>query len=362
MTKTTSQEMLELRTKANSEDLKACRKLIRHGSHSFFMASLVLPKRTAIPATALYAFCRIADDLIDNDQGGDDAIQALSKRLDAIYAGTPESFPEDRAMSEVVHHFNIPRSMLDALIEGLSWDVKPREYQTLSDVYQYAARVAGCVGSMMSLIMGTTDKQTVARACDLGVAMQLTNIARDIGEDARMGRLYLPIQWFDECGLDAQQWLANPYQDERISQMCQRLLDYAHTLYQRADSGITKLPLACRPGIRAARLIYAEIGAEIRRKHYQIIDDRAVVPVWRKTTLLLWAPLSISLKTTAAEQDLLEWPPLHETQFLLTDLKPVTKFDRVEWLFALFESLQSREDIKTMSSAPARRKYESQTV
>jgi len=355
MNQTTSQQMLESRPKVNIEDLNACKKLIRHGSHSFFMASLVLPKRIAIPSTALYAFCRIADDLIDNDQGGDEAIQALSMRLDAIYAGTPKSFAEDRAMSEVVHNFHIPRSMLDSLIEGLSWDVNPREYQTLSDVYQYAARVAGCVGSMMSLIMGVTDKQAVARACDLGVAMQLTNIARDIGEDARMGRLYLPAQWFEECGLDAQQWLANPYQDERISHMCQRLLEHAHTLYQRADTGITKLPLACRPGIRAARLIYAEIGAELERTQYQVINNRAIVPVWRKSALLLWAPLSISLKTTAAEQDLLDWPPLQETRFLLADVKPVTKFDRVEWLFALFESLRSREAMRSTGGVAARR-------
>ncbi len=345
MSQTISQAMLQSRSKTTKADLAACKKLIRHGSHSFFLASLALPGRVAIPATALYAFCRIADDLIDDEHLGDEAIQALSTRLDAIYAGKPLAFPEDRAMSEVVLQYDIPRSMPDALIEGLSWDVRPREYNTLSDLYQYAARVAGCVGSMMALIMGTNDKHAVARACDLGVAMQLTNIARDIGEDARMGRLYLPRQWFNEYDIDADAWLANPKDDERIGHMCKRLLDYADTLYSRADAGIAILPLSCRPGIRAARLIYADIGHELEKKNFQSIDNRATVPLWRKLSLLVWAPVSIPMRLSSTNKELLSWPPLRETRFLLNDIKSGAKFDRIEWLFALFQSLDRRTDV-----------------
>jgi len=203
----------------DKKDLSACRELIKHGSHSFFMASLLLPGHTAIPATALYAFCRIADDLIDAENAGDAAIQALSSRLDSIYAGAPQAYPEDRALAEVVHHYTIPRAMPDALIEGLAWDTTERTYETLSELYDYAARVAGCVGAMMTLIMRTSDRRAVARACDMGVAMQLTNISRDIGEDARMGRLYLPRRWFQQAGIDAEQWLANPVQNEHITAM-----------------------------------------------------------------------------------------------------------------------------------------------
>ena len=99
----------------------------------------------------------------------------------------PVTAAEDRALAEVVERFGIPRSMPEALLEGLAWDASGREYHTLSELYDYAARVAGCVGAMMTLVMGTSDARAVARACDLGVAMQLTNIARDVGEDARMG-------------------------------------------------------------------------------------------------------------------------------------------------------------------------------
>ena len=329
--------------KTTKTDLSACRELIKHGSHSFFMASLLLPRRTAIPATALYAFCRIADDLIDADNAGDAAIQALSSRLDAIYKGNPLGHPEDRALAEVVHHYGIPRAMPDALIEGLAWDTTERNYETLSELYDYAARVAGCVGAMMTLIMRTSDKRAVARACDMGVAMQLTNIARDIGEDARMGRLYLPRRWFAQTGLDAEAWLAKPVQNPHITAMCKRLLSYADVLYQRSDAGVALLPLSCRAGIRAARVIYSDIGRQIASQGYETVDKRAVVPRTRKSCLLLKSLLTIPLIRSERRVDELEWPPLIETQYLLEDIDSVPSVPRTEWLISLFQNLDERE-------------------
>lgn len=324
------------------QDLSACRELIKHGSHSFFMASLLLPRGTAIPARALYAFCRIADDLIDADNAGDAAIEALSARLDSIYADDPQPYPEDRALAEVVRHYTIPRAMPDALIEGLAWDTTERTYETLSELYDYAARVAGCVGAMMTLIMRTTDRRAVARACDMGVAMQLTNIARDIGEDARMGRLYLPRRWFAQAGIDAEQWLANPVQNTHITAMCKRLLSYANVLYKRSDSGIALLPLSCRPGIRAARVIYSDIGRQIARQGYETVDKRAIVPIPRKSYLLAKSLFTIPLTRSEERTDELEWPPLIETQYLLEDIDSVPSIPRTEWLVSLFHTLDDR--------------------
>ena len=324
-------------------DLSACQELIRHGSHSFFMASLLLPRQTAIPATALYAFCRIADDLIDADHAGDAAISELNQRLDAIYASEPLDSPEDRALAEVISHFNIPRAMPDALIEGLAWDAAGREYDTLSELYDYAARVAGCVGAMMALIMRTSDKRAIARACDLGVAMQLTNISRDIGEDARMGRLYLPRAWFREAGLDPDQWLRSPTQNRHITRMCKRLLSYADILYHRADAGVPLLPLSCRAGIRAARVIYSDIGRQIAIQNYETVTQRAIVPRSRKTLLLAGSFLSIPLRSSAHHTDQLEWPPLLETSYLLDDIDSVPYTPRAEWLLNLFHTLDERQ-------------------
>jgi 15-cis-phytoene synthase len=102
----------------------------------------------------------------------------------------------------------LPRELPAALLEGFAWDAAGRYYETIDELHDYCARVAGSVGAMMALIMGVKNKQVLARACELGNAMQLTNIARDVGEDARNGRLYLPRSWMREAGIDPQAWLA----------------------------------------------------------------------------------------------------------------------------------------------------------
>lgn len=327
--------------------MAACQKLIRHGSHSFFLASRLLPASVGVPAIALYAFCRVADDLIDADAGGTEAVEGLRSRLEAIYQGNPGEAPEDRALAEVVHHFDIPQAMPEALLEGLAWDASDREYQTLSELYDYAARVAGCVGAIMTLVMRTRDTRAIARACDLGVAMQLTNISRDVGEDARMGRLYLPRQWFADAGLDAAEWLANPVPDPRVEAMTKRLLGYADLLYRRADAGITLLPLNCRPGIRAARLIYSDIGREIAQQNYANLEHRAIVPISRKLWLLAKSVATIPLAHPDKFEDSLEWPPLVETRYLLEDIESEPYQSRVEWLVSLFSTMKERDQRHT---------------
>ena len=137
-------------------------------------------------------------------------MQDLQQRLDAIYEGRPSDQDADRALAHVVHRYGIARGLLDALLDGFLWDSQGRRYETLADVEAYGARVAGTVGAMMSTMMGAATETAIARACELGVAMQLTNIARDIGEDARNGRLYIPRAWFREIGMDADAWLAAP--------------------------------------------------------------------------------------------------------------------------------------------------------
>ncbi|GAC1620491.1 MAG: phytoene/squalene synthase family protein [Nevskia sp.] len=273
-------------------DLAACRALLRQGSRSFFAASLLLPASVRDPACALYAFCRLADDAVDycGDGGEVESVVAqLRERLTLVYAGFPASIPADRALADVVRDYGIPRALLDALIEGFEWDATARRYEDLSALHAYAARVAGAVGAMMALLMGVRDPDALARACDLGAAMQLTNIARDIGEDARAGRLYLPQSWLREAGIDAEAWLANPVFDAALASVVRRLLAAADDLYERVDAGIAGLPSDCRPGIEAARRLYAEIGRQVERNGLDSVSCRAVVPAARKLRLLLGA-------------------------------------------------------------------------
>jgi len=278
--------LLETRRPSGDADLIACRELMRGGSKSFFTASLLLPARVRGPATGLYAFCRVADDLIDGSSEPERAIAELKARLDAVYAGRPGPDLADRALACVVERCEIPRALLDALLEGFEWDVIGRHYETIEDLHAYGARVAGTVGAMMALVMETRSAPALARACELGVAMQLTNIARDVGEDAGLGRVYLPAQWLREEGIEAEAWLARPVFDERLARVVQRLVDEAERLYQRAECGVPALPRDCRPGIQAARLVYGEIGQALARAGLDSVTRRTVVPRSRQLALV----------------------------------------------------------------------------
>jgi phytoene synthase len=216
---------------------------------------------------------------------------------------------------------------------------------------------------MMTLLMGQRAPEIVARACDLGVAMQLTNIARDVGEDARAGRLYLPLQWLREAGVDPDAWLAKPVFTPAISGIVRRLLDAADALYARATLGIAHLPPACRPGIYAARALYAEIGRELERGGLDSISRRAVVSTHRKLAVL--ARMLVFMET--------EWMParrlvpmadLDETRFLVEAVaatplrdaakpaKPRTRpiEDRLVWVIELFARLERRDQLQRTGS------------
>jgi phytoene synthase len=147
-------------------------------------------------------------------------------------------------------------------------------------------RVAGTVGVMMALLMGTRDAAMLSAACDLGCAMQLTNIARDVGEDARAGRLYLPLSWLRAEGIDPEAWLADPRFSPALGRILARLLAEAGRLYARAEPGIARLPARCRPAIRAARLLYDGIGEAVAKAGHDSVSARAVVPMSRKLALL----------------------------------------------------------------------------
>lgn len=293
-------------------DLTVCRDMLQKGSHSFFAASLLLPWEVREPACALYAFCRLADDLIDESGGDRHAMAALTRRLDMIYEGRPFDHPADRALAQVVRLYAIPKVMLTALLEGFEWDVDGRRYDTRADLFAYAARVAATVGAMMSLLMGGRRPDVLARACDLGVAMQLTNIARDVGEDARAGRIYLPLAWLRDAGIDPDELVAAPRFSPALGGVVQRLLAEADVLYLRARSGIAQLPVACRPGIYAAMRIYREIGVELRRSGLDSVSRRTIVSRGRKSFLLGHAMLS-TIRPKPAD----DAPPLEEVQFLV---------------------------------------------
>lgn len=330
-------------------DLEHCRAAIRHGSLSFHTASRLLPSETRDPALALYAFCRLADDAVDLHEEKAAAVLRLRDRLDLAYQGRPRNAPADRAFAAVIADHDMPRALPEALLEGLAWDATGRRYASLSDLRAYSARVAAAVGAMMCVLMGVRDPHALARACDLGVAMQLTNIARDVGEDARARRIYLPADWLAEAGIDPRSFFADPLPTDPIRAMVRRLLREADGLYARSEAGIALLPRGARPGIFAARHIYAGIGGAIVRNGYDSVSWRGRTSRRQKVG---WLGLSVgraAFGSVMPRSAVLYAPPLPETAFLVEAAAqrapevPTWGEGRAGAMIALFAQLEAQD-------------------
>ena len=341
-------------------DMSECRRLLSHGSKSFYIASHFLPRALRESASGLYAFCRIADDLVDLGDDPRQALVSLHQRLDLIYDGQPDNDPIDRVLSQIVIDHKLPRGLLDALLEGFEWDTAGRDYHTLAEVCDYGARVAGTVGVMMAILMGVKDHATLARAADLGVAMQLTNICRDVGEDARAGRLYLPRDLMRAAGIDPDAFLHNPTPSAQLTRVLRQVLAEAERRYQLADEGIRQLPRSCRPGILAARRLYAEIGHTVAHNAYDSISRRAVVSRARKGQILLGLA-----RGPAAAPALMAEPCAAENQFLLNAVPHTEEWQRPNqprhfsadpaWMIELFMVMKQRDEIAIQSQSNERK-------
>lgn len=295
-----------------TDDVEECLRLLREGSKSFAAAGRLLPSRLVGPVAAIYAFCRTSDDAIDVG-GNETSLRRLSESLDRVYARQPSNDVVERAFCSVVHEFAIPRAIPNALLEGYAWDLEGKRYETFSDLTDYCVRVASTVGLMMTLVMSERRPQVLARACELGVAMQLTNIARDVGEDARSGRIYLPLAWMRRSSVAPEEFVANPAASFEVRAMTRRLLSRAEKFYETAERGIAYLPADCRTAILAARKIYAEIGQVIQARGYDSVSTRAQTTRGKKLELLASA---LPARVYAQKKDISS-PPLPETAFLI---------------------------------------------
>ncbi|MEM8799589.1 MAG: phytoene/squalene synthase family protein, partial [Pseudomonadota bacterium] len=284
------------------------------------------------------------------------ALEGLYERLTRIYSGQPLNQPVDRAMADLVVRHNLPKAFLEWLFEGFLWDSTGRTYESLSDVRAYGVRVAGTVGVMMAWLMGARDQHILARACDLGIAMQLTNIARDVGEDANAGRLYLPRAWMREAGIQPEYFLDAPEMSEAMGSVIQRFLGEANALYKRSEAGIRALPRNCQTGIFAARLIYEAIGARLAARNYDAVNARAFVPgsikvglIFRAFTMRVQSSLTRPFRLPS---EALYAPALQETEGLLAaadlNLQQIATQGetegQIDWVFSLFERQLVRDE------------------
>ena len=256
------------------------REVLRARSKSFALAARLLPPGVADDAAVVYAFCRHADDAID--EGADPAAGLARLRLEVDQVYSPDARGE---FAEVVQRRRIPRAYVDELLAGMAMDVAGARYQTLDELLVYCHRVAGTVGLMMCHVMGVRDPRALRRAAHLGLAMQLTNICRDVHEDWRLGRLYLPRTLL---GKSAPEVASGPFPEalrERARLATQALLGEAERYYASADEGLRFLGFRCALAVRTARYVYAAIGRRVEAQRCDPLAGRAVVPLWRKLLL-----------------------------------------------------------------------------
>lgn len=270
---------------------------IVRGSKSFAAAARLFVPDTRKDAVMLYAWCRHADDLIDGQIlghyrktnyriGQRDRLQALRKATEAALDGNYAKDEVFEALYRVVERHQIPHRHPLELVRGFEMDAEGRVYHTLDDTLDYCYHVAGVVGVMMCMIMGARDKIVLDRASDLGIAFQLTNIARDVVDDARVGRIYLPAQWLNEAGLSVIHPDDQDHQ-EILHCLAMRLLDHAEPHYTSAYRGIAALPWRSAWAIAAARRVYRDIGEKLRNDGPSAWQRRVATTKARKIWLLV---------------------------------------------------------------------------
>ncbi|QCR35667.1 15-cis-phytoene synthase CrtB [Nissabacter sp. SGAir0207] len=266
------------------------------GSKSFDTAAKLFDAETRRSALMLYTWCRHCDDVIDGQTLGfagagitdsaDERLAALRDLTEQAYRGVPMKDPAFAAFQEVALAHAIPRQQAFDHLEGFAMDVRDTHYRNFGDTLRYCYHVAGVVGLMMARVMGVNDEKVLDRACDLGLAFQLTNIARDIVEDAEIGRCYLPEDWLAAAGLAGRN-LADPAHREALARLATRLVEEAEPYYASARAGLAGLPLRSAWAIATARGVYREIGVKVRRAGPHAWDRRQGTSKPEKLLLLM---------------------------------------------------------------------------
>lgn len=267
--------------------VEQAREAIEQGSRSFHAASLLFDRGTREKVWLLYAWCRRCDDLADaQEMGGELGDQAgAGKRLRAIrllteraFEGLPTADPAFDAFGLVARECGLTREMAEDVIMGFELDAEGWRPRSEADLARYCYHVAGAVGVMMAVVMGVpkADTETLDRACDLGIAFQLANIARDLGEDDRADRCYLPVEWLVEQDIEPGQHM-KPHHRGELAEMAARLVDIMERHEAAARLGTTRLPFRSRWAVLAAARIYGAIGREVRARGTAAWDHRVVI-------------------------------------------------------------------------------------
>ena len=270
-------------------------KMINVGSKSFAIAARLFGRQTYQDATMLYAWCRYCDDEIDGQTLGHNqqspSPEEQRRRLDKLYeqteaaiAGSPPDHQVFEGFSRVFSRCAIPKRYPLELLKGFDMDINPKPYTTLDDTLTYCYHVAGVVGAMMACVMGVRDSGVLERAVDLGLAFQMTNICRDVMQDAEDGRVYLPALWLEEAGVPS-----DPTQfhiaTSALGAVAGRLLQEAEHYYASAQYGTTQLSFRNAWTICTAAAVYRDIGRLVQKRGAYAWSHRQSTSKTRKAWL-----------------------------------------------------------------------------
>jgi phytoene synthase len=271
---------------ALDESYARCRALNKRYGTTYYWSTFVLPRWKRPHVWALYAFCRHADDIVDDL--GSATVEVRAKALDdlgaQLFADLDAGASEDPVLKAVVHTvraFDIDPGCFERFLRSMAMDLTVGSYDTWSDLLGYMDGSAAVIGEMMLPILEPLSPDALEPARDLGNAFQLTNFLRDVAEDLDRGRVYLPQQELHRFGADPARRAVDPAWRELMAFEIER----ARGLYRSADRGVALLPPASASCIRAARTLYSEILDRIEEAGYDVFTHRATVPTRRKALI-----------------------------------------------------------------------------
>lgn len=273
-----------------------CRAITRTHAKTFYMATRFLPYQKQRSIFAIYGLCRYLDDLVDEAEDlifqkkisnveVFERLESFKQKLINTYRGVEHDDPILVAFSDVLNRYNISIELPLTLLDGVSSDLIKNRYENFEELYNYSYKVASVVGLMTSEIFGYNNKKALDHAIDLGIAMQLTNILRDIGEDLRKNRIYIPKVDLNKFDLTEED-LFNYEISEKFVEMMKFQIQRAENYYESADKGVPMLNRDSRLPVMLAKENYSRILSKIEENNYQVFNQRAFLNSTEKFSIL----------------------------------------------------------------------------
>ena len=292
--KNTAKETEQLITLENA--YAYCRQISRHHAKTFYLASMFLHKKQQNPIFAIYALLRTVDDIVDM---AEDKLKAglitsneIAKMLDGwksrlkdCYAGKVNNDPIMMAWQDTLKSYSIPIELPLDLMDGVAMDIDFKPFETFDELYVYCYKVAAVVGLMTSEIFGYSDKQALEHAIELGIAMQLTNILRDVGEDVDRGRIYLPLEDLRRFNYSSEEFMQKKINNNFINLM-KFQIERARSYYQASEKGIPMLERQSRFAVCISSINYGNILSAIEKNNYDVFSKRAYRSFYQKVSTI----------------------------------------------------------------------------